>query len=612
MLKNTFQFSFVTKFVAFLYLFFVVKLHLKGFQVLHWNFETILGILFGLISIISLSRAIGLLTRKFRFLKSFSGFFLILVVLITNFYQVSTKLPIDFSVMIENAGLATNENSLGVILNIFRKKDIKLSIFILTLLLFLEFKYKKLSTFPNIKWPKVQFVSCLGIYIFFLFLTPSSFEKITEFNQQIINYYTNDDSAYLSQTKKEFPYLNFFNSKVSIKEKPHIFVVMIESFNANFVNNKSPDGKVYTPFYNSLIKKGLFFENFWGHSIQTSKGQIGILCSILPLSSRKVFTDFPDTNLNCISDILKKEQYETLFFKAFCCIDFDNTHEFVSKNGFDHIHGMTGQFISPEESKKFTWGWGVQDNIFYSKFFEYLDKEHKKNPSKKFFSALTSVSNHQTFIYAPKDQRFIYPDQGENIKKAYANTLYLSDKYLRTFMSELEKRDYLKNSIIIITGDHSYPVGEHGNLYAHSGFHSENFKTPLLLLWPEKIKPRIETRAYSQVDIAPSIMDLIGVSGQTHFIGTSFFRQPKEFIHFIQPYDGTYLGVLKWPYRYMFHKKTRKEYLYNLEKDPKETVNIIKRYKDTDLHTQLKSERDKIFLNDLLVKENRIWKQDPS
>ena len=94
--------------------------------------------------------------------------------------------------------------------------------------------------------------------------------------------------------------------------------------------------------------------------------------------------------------------------------------------------------------------------------------------------------------------------------------------------------------------------------------------------------------------------------------GNIIFREPKEFIHFIQPYDGTYLGVLKWPYRYMFHKKTRKEYLYNLEKDPKETVNIIKNYKNTNLHTQLKKERDKIFLNDFLVKENRIWKQDPS
>ena len=162
---NIFQFSFVTKFVAFLFLFFVWKLHDKGFQVLHWNFETFLGILFGLISIISLSRFIGILTRKSRFLKLFSGFFLILVVLMTNFYQVSTKLPIDFSVMIENAGLATNENSLSVILDTFRKKDIKLSLFVLILLLFLELKYKKLSTFPNIKWRK------FNVYLALVFIS---------------------------------------------------------------------------------------------------------------------------------------------------------------------------------------------------------------------------------------------------------------------------------------------------------------------------------------------------------------------------------------------------------------------------------------------------------
>lgn len=607
--KHIFKLCFVTKFLIILNFIFIVKLHLRGFQVLRWDFETLLGILISLASIISLSRGVALLTRRSRPLKSFSGWFLILVTFVANYYQVSTKLPIDFGIMVDNASLITDKNSLDVVWSVFRRQDRSLTICVLIFLILLEFKYKKLSTFSKVMWPKTQIILCFGIYTFILLFAQSSLDKITEFNQEVIRYYNYDSNAYASVTDKEFPYLNYFTTKKFEGEKPHVFVVMIESFNANFVNAKAPNGMEYTPFYNSLLSKGIFFENFWGHSIQTAKGQVGILCSILPMSARKIFTDFPKTNLNCISEVLQKELYETLFFKAFCCTDFDNTHEFTANNGFDHIHGMSSKFISPEESKKFAWGWGIQDNIFYLKFFKYLDKLHAKNPNKKFFSALTSVSNHQTFINAPVDQRFIYPDQGKDIKRAYANTLYLTDKYLQTFMEELEKRDYLKNSIVIITGDHSFPVGEHGNLFAHSGFHSENFKTPLLLIWPGKIKPRVEKRAYSQVDIAPSIMDLLGISGQTHFLGTSFFREPKDYIHFIQPYDGTYVGVLKWPYRYMYHKKTRKEFLYDLSKDPKEMFNIIKQYKDTDLHVKLKNQRDQIFLNDLLIRQDRIWKK---
>ena len=45
----------------------------------------------------------------------------------------------------------------------------------------------------------------------------------------------------------------------------HVFVVMVESFNANFVLTKTSEGKPYTPSFNSLTTQGLFLDNFWGN-----------------------------------------------------------------------------------------------------------------------------------------------------------------------------------------------------------------------------------------------------------------------------------------------------------------------------------------------------------
>jgi membrane-anchored protein YejM (alkaline phosphatase superfamily) len=79
------------------------------------------------------------------------------------------------------------------------------------------------------------------------------------------------------------------SSKIS---QPNIILILIESFNANFVQAKAPDGIDYTPNFNSLINRGIYFDRFYGNSIQTCKGQAAIFYSILPSFNGKIFTDY--------------------------------------------------------------------------------------------------------------------------------------------------------------------------------------------------------------------------------------------------------------------------------------------------------------------------------
>src|SRR5690606_2379937 len=132
------------------------------------------------------------------------------------------------------------------------------------------------------------------------------------------------------------------------------------------------------------------------------------------------------------------------------------------------------------------------------------------------------------------------------------------DEYIKTFFDEFYKRDYLKNSIIILTADHSFPVGEHYSYAAENGFYKENFKIPFLFIWNgnEEKYSGVEKKAYSQLDIAPTIMEILGLSEKNHFRGSSIINEPLEYIHLIQPYSGTYLGVLNYPYKFMHHQKT--------------------------------------------------------
>jgi len=209
------------------------------------------------------------------------------------------------------------------------------------------------------------------------------------------------------------------------------------------------------------------------------------------------------------------------------------------------------------------------------------------------------------FRNVPEPQRYLYPAPRNKIE-LYANSIRVTDEYLKTFFSELKKRDYLTNSIVLITGDHSFPVGEHGHYDSESGYYNEYFRTPLLI-WGKGIAPGISHELHCQLDIAPTVMDLTGISAQVHFRGKSIFSGADAFVPLIQPYAGTYLGIISYPYKYVYREHGRLEYLFNLDKDFLERTNIIETLAGQPLYETFHRRAAEILLNDRLVNEDRIW-----
>lgn len=178
----------------------------------------------------------------------------------------------------------------------------------------------------------------------------------------------------------------------------------------------------------------------------------------------------------------------------------------------------------------------------------------------------------------------------------------------------LERREKLSNSIVIITGDHPFPLGEHGITHNEAGYYDESFRVPFLFLYPDKVKPQvINGESFSHLDLTPTILDLIGLElGTHHYIGQSVFEaQRNNPVYLVQPYSGRYLSVVDYPFKLIHHVKTGRNWLFNLEKDPAEIKNLL-HDKNNPLAQQnlksLKKSIDFIFLNQKLFKLDRIWK----
>lgn len=455
-----------------------------------------------------------------------------------------------------------------------------------------------------------------GLYLVIVFLLPVNADELSGFLNSIKNYQSEKNKIEMVNRTltKEFPYQRDSIEqgwKVKSEIRPNIIFVALESFNGLMVDEFTSEGVEITPFINSLKDKGLFIKNYYGNSVQTSRGLLSLHGGILPSFRKKIMVNHEDLNLRSLPKILRNENYMTLFIKAYRKLSFDNNGPFMKHIGFEHVLAMTDERIS-EDEKKYVWGWGLQDDIYYKKCLDIIDSLHSTSGDsikKPFFLSLITVSNHMKFNHLPKDKKYIYPNStNSEHRKNLTNSMHLTDKFLKTLFNELDNRGIAENTIVVVTGDHSFPRGDFG-IYNQCGFYEENFRTPMAIIWKGKIKPQvINDVAYSHVDIAPTVMDLLNIQSRNHFTGKSIFvtgeRTP---VLLSQPYDGLYLASVKYPYKFVQCMSSGKEYLFNISTKDGELFNLIKDDKMCDIVDELKLSLNDFYVNQTLIENNRIW-----
>jgi arylsulfatase A-like enzyme len=394
------------------------------------------------------------------------------------------------------------------------------------------------------------------------------------------------------------------------EERPHVFLIFMESFSWDFVQAREVNGTEVTPFFNSLISKGAYHKVFFANSMQTERGQTTSLCSMVPSFRRKVMTTYKENHFLCLPKILRNAGYSTLWAQAHPELTFDDVGEFMRRIGFQETIAMDAKFMSKEDAA-YKWGWGLQDDRFFKRVLAHID-EKKRPLGKPIFCAMATISNHMDFKALPERLRTVYP-KPHNYRERFVNSIHAADSFLKTFFDELESREYLRNSVVLLFGDHGYPTGQHDFTSNEVSFYNENFRVPLLVVSP-KITPFTNDRiAYSQLDIAPSILEWLGITQAAPFTGVAIpFRAenlPSEqhWIPLVQPYDGGYLGSVRYPYKYVRSLNLEDEWLFDLQKDPHEDTNLLSTWneKREPLPTMVR-DLGGIYLNQRLLDEDRF------
>ena len=489
-------------------------------------------------------------------------------------------------------------------------------------LVILSIKTTLLSRWPRPAYTRIPLIASIGVLTVICASPAINYHDLTYLGHDAFNYYYTPGECPTTNPNIHDDRRLGVTIKDPAAERPNVLIIMVESFNAHFVGRANENGEEFTPFFNRLRHRGLYIERFYGNSIQTARGQEAVFCGIAPSWGKKQAEYFPLRKMYGLPAVLRDAGYRTFFFQAQADITFDNTLNFMHHVGFDSVLSMRDPDPVSKEDEGYVWNcWGIEDTRLYQKAFAHLDRElapeaHGGKAAGPCFVNFATVNSHMMWDQLPEDRKLLYPGTTtEDCFKNFANAIRLTDRSLEVFFKEFEKRPWLrKNTVLIITGDHSYPDGEHNNNFRNQfGFYEENFRVPMLIIWPGHIEPRVvHDIAYSQLDIAPTLLDLLGIEARHHFVGVSMMKPTTQqhAIPLIQPCSGQYLGVVHYPMKYVRHTITEKEYLFDLGRDEGELTNLADRPECQGAINQLKPEIDRIVQNQSLIENDRIWPEE--
>jgi arylsulfatase A-like enzyme len=114
------------------------------------------------------------------------------------------------------------------------------------------------------------------------------------------------------------------------------------------------------------------------------------------------------------------------------------------------------------------------------------------------------------------------------LRRKQLRTLYSVDDTVDKLMRKLQALDEDRNTIAFFVGDNGQLWGEHG-LTGKRYPYMPSVKIPFLVRWPGKVDAgRKDQRLLANIDIAPTVLDLVDAQGDYDVDGRSIFEEGRR------------------------------------------------------------------------------------
>ncbi|TGL44731.1 LTA synthase family protein [Leptospira perdikensis] len=300
----------------------------------------------------------------------------------------------------------------------------------------------------------------------------------------------------------EFPLVRKIKT-IPGRKSINVVLVIQESWTGKYVwpvSNGIWLGKEVTPYYNNLAKKGHSFRKFYANGGRTSNALLSVLTSVPDRPGlTAIRTPQILSNFSAIGNLFSGFGYQTSFITG-DDLKFDSLATILPHFGFQTLIGKEDF----HKAGKYKIGaWGYDDEHLYSKALEEMDSYQKEN--KPFLMTILTMTTHYPYK-VPNSKYEIYDPNVTDFD--YLNTYHYADAALEVFMKEVQKRNYFEDTLFVFVGDHTH--------HRYLSYYEDRM-VPFLLYAPKYIKPMLDERISSQLDVLPTILGVVGK--ETYFAG---------------------------------------------------------------------------------------------
>jgi arylsulfatase A-like enzyme len=282
-----------------------------------------------------------------------------------------------------------------------------------------------------------------------------------------------------------------------VDEAPwNVLLVVLESHRAVNVGHLRPDGRGSTPVLDRLAAEGTTFTSAVCNGLPTIASFMTIQTGLLPHPEVFVATTPLGRPPRSLPETLREHGYVTRFFTA-------------ADPGWDNQTPWLVRWYDGWEFDRTR----QNDRALFERMRVWLGAERPQD--RPFFVMAMTRTNHVPFERIPGVGR----TGGDALDERIRDTMRYTDAALGELLAAVPP-----HTVVIVTGDHGFPLGEHGTSRLGETAHVEATAVPLVL-WGDHPKlmairgRRAEPAGH--IDIAPTVLDLAGIDRSGTWMGRS-------------------------------------------------------------------------------------------
>jgi len=285
----------------------------------------------------------------------------------------------------------------------------------------------------------------------------------------------------------------------------NVVFILFESFGSMYVGPGNKES--YTPYLDSVLNESMYFEYGVANS-QTSMDALPSVVASIPtwMNESFILSSYSMNQFQGLPSILKKNGYSSAFFHSSTngSMRFD---AFAAAAGFDKYFGLNEY----PYSKHYDGSWGIPDHYFLPWSIDEINKLKKP-----FFSMIFTISSHHPYKIPKK-----YSSKVKEGPDPICKAIRYSDYAFKEFWEKAKEQDWFNNTMFVFCADHVGPTGR-----SERSSIEWSFKIPIAYYHPNGKLPKVNRKeSTQQIDIMPTILDLLNVKTTFFAMGTSYFSK---------------------------------------------------------------------------------------